>query len=203
MSRLSLLSAFATPVVNLRLTDFEEMNASLREAVETRRGSAATDRSNVGGWHSELDFFSWEVPAVRSLRAQVLSVIDELNQATFETGRAPSQDEMRLDAWANVLTTGAYNSLHAHPNALWSGVYYLTDNEVAEGYPFSGRLELIDPRPAASVGFADDMRLNGRFMINPREGQIIVFPSWLQHCVHPYFGVEARVSVAFNVVLLR
>jgi hypothetical protein len=31
---------------------------------------------------------------------------------------------------------------------------------------------------------------------------MIVFPSWLQHFVHPYFGGAERISVAFNVSIL-
>jgi hypothetical protein len=28
---------------------------------------------------------------------------------------------------------------------------------------------------------------------------MLMFPSWLQHCVHPYFGDAPRISIAFNV----
>jgi hypothetical protein len=28
---------------------------------------------------------------------------------------------------------------------------------------------------------------------------MVVFPSWLKHMVHPYYGSGERISVAFNV----
>jgi hypothetical protein len=31
---------------------------------------------------------------------------------------------------------------------------------------------------------------------------MIVFPGWLQHFVHPYFGSGERISIAFNVSVL-
>jgi hypothetical protein len=41
--------------------------------------------------------------------------------------------------------------------------------------------------------------LDGRYLIDPAPGLMIVFPSWLKHMVHPYYGTGERISVAFNV----
>ncbi len=34
-----------------------------------------------------------------------------------------------------------------------------------------------------------------------RTGQLIVFPSWLVHSVHPNPNQTARISVSFNIML--
>ena len=33
----------------------------------------------------------------------------------------------------------------------------------------------------------------------PRPGLIMLFPSWLQHQVRPYWGQGERISIAFNL----
>ena len=32
---------------------------------------------------------------------------------------------------------------------------------------------------------------------------MLVFPSWHQHMVHPFFGTGERISIAFNIQLLN
>ena len=78
------------------------------------------------------------------------------------------------------------------------GVYFVTGNPPVDGHPFSGKLELVDPRPGASLSYSERTRLYGRFLVNPQPGQLVVFPGWLQHQVHPYFGPAERISIAFN-----
>ncbi len=59
-----------------------------------------------------------------------------------------------------------------------------------------------DDRDAAGMVSVPGMRFAGRQVIAPEPGMMVVFPSWLQHCVHPFFGKLVRISVAFNVVVV-
>ena len=44
------------------------------------------------------------------------------------------------------------------------------------------------------------LELSGkRCLIEPIPGAMVVFPSWLNHQVHPFRGAGARISIAFNV----
>ena len=36
----------------------------------------------------------------------------------------------------------------------------------------------------------------------PVPGDMVVFPSWLEHSVAPFLGDELRICIAFNVKLL-
>jgi uncharacterized protein (TIGR02466 family) len=38
--------------------------------------------------------------------------------------------------------------------------------------------------------------------VQPEEGTLIVFPSWLNHLVLPNEGEEERISIAFNTQLV-
>ena len=192
--------AFGTPVFSLRWSDTEAMNKSLCETVlNARHRNEGVVRSNVGGWHSTTGFLDLDTDAVAELRTRLHALIADVRRRVLPPTKHNSAGQVRLEGWANVLGFGQYNTMHCHPNAVWSGVYYLTDNPKIAEHPFSGKLELVDPRPGAALEYHEESPLYGRFLLSPVAGQVILFPSWLNHIVHPYFGDALRISVAFNV----
>lgn len=195
-----ILSVFATPIVNTQLEDFVAHNDALATHIRAcAKATIGVARSNVGGWHSSNDFLSQGHPAVIALRAEIQRAVQTLSKIVARDPEDERHAQFQLEGWANLAKFGQYHSLHSHPNACWSGVYYVTGNpEAPPEYPLSGRLELIDPRPGASLSYADHTVLYGRFLVNPSPGQMVLFPGWLQHVVHPYFGDEERITVAFN-----
>ena len=40
-----------------------------------------------------------------------------------------------------------------------------------------------------------------KLRFDPEVGMMLVFPSWLQHFVDPFFGENERISIAFNVLI--
>lgn len=199
----TIVPIFTTPIANYLWKDSDALNAALRSELLQREGqNDGISRSNVGGWHSDTDLFAWDLECVAELHENIRRFIEELTSAFASDQERAAFEGFRVEGWANVLRYGQYNSLHSHPNAFWSGVYYVNGNPKPElEHAFSGKLELIDPRPGASLQYTPCSSLYGRFLVNPNPGQMIVFPGWLQHQVHPYFGPGERVSIAFNVVL--
>ncbi|MEO1573522.1 MAG: TIGR02466 family protein [Pseudomonadota bacterium] len=192
--------AFATPVINVRWSGMDAMNDALRMIIlDAERRTEGVVRSNVGGWHSTTGFLELGTDVVAELRGRICDLVTEVRARVLPADQGSNAARFHLEGWANVLRTGQYNTMHCHPNAVWSGVYYVTDNPTAGTHPFSGKLELIDPRPGAALEYREASSLYGRFMLSPVAGQIVIFPSWLNHIVHPYFGESPRISVAFNV----
>ncbi|MBW2255814.1 MAG: hypothetical protein JRI25_14605 [Deltaproteobacteria bacterium] len=103
-------------------------------------------------------------------------------------------------AWGTVMPPGAYSTLHEHHEAHWSAVFYADVGD--PGPPPSGALALVDPRrvPPACAGV---MLYPSTFTLQPENGMLVVFPSWLQRYVHPYDGTRPQVSVAANIHLER
>ncbi len=64
------------------------------------------------------------------------------------------------------------------------------------------QLALVDPRPGAS---ASSSALSDQALVHSfREGDIVVFPSWLSHYVPPspqLKQTEPRISVSFNAAV--
>jgi uncharacterized protein (TIGR02466 family) len=195
-----LMMAFATPVVAYPWPDSDELNRELAELVlADERKSDGVSRSNVGGWHSATDFLDRDAAPIRTPRQRVMSITAAITRAVTVASDAPRTFNCRIDGWANVSRHGHYNSVHSHPNCLWSGSYYVSAGEPDPDTRFNGRLELIDPRAGANMLAPESSTLQTRYLITPTPGLMVLFPSWLNHLVHPFFGRGARISIAFNV----
>ena len=48
----------------------------------------------------------------------------------------------------------------------------------------------MDPRPGNAVAI--------KRSIQPKPGQVAIFPGWLCHYVNPFRGLGERISIAFN-----
>jgi uncharacterized protein (TIGR02466 family) len=101
--------------------------------------------------------------------------------------------------WANVNTPGYAHPAHAHSNNFLSGVYYVTAPEGAGGLVF------LDPRKQHQVlvpALAEITPMNSTAArLAPAEGQMILFPSWLEHYTEENRSAVPRVSIAFNLML--
>jgi uncharacterized protein (TIGR02466 family) len=195
-----LMMAFATPVVAYPWPDSDPLNRELAELVLAAEGDAqAVGRSNVGGWHSTTDFLDLDAPSIRTLRQRITRMAIAITRAVTIAQAAPRTFNSQIDGWANVSRHGHYNIVHSHPNCLWSGTYYVSAGEPDPDGKYNGRLELIDPRAGANTLAPENTLLQGRYLITPRPGLMVLFPSWLNHFVHPFFGRGARISIAFNI----
>lgn len=111
-----------------------------------------------------------------------------------------------VQAWANINQRGDYHNLHNHPHSWLSGTYYVA---VPGRGAATHRTDLnpnaisfFDPRGQANMNaISGDGQFDPEFRIDPRPGQLLLWPSFLHHLVHPNLSDEARISVSFNVVL--
>jgi hypothetical protein len=80
-------------------------------------------------------------------------------------------------------------------------VYYVDAGTVNPDRPLSGVLEFLDPRAGVEAVTAPGDPYGEPLRVRPESGLMVVFPSWLYHWVHPYFGELPRIAVSFNVGL--
>jgi uncharacterized protein (TIGR02466 family) len=194
---------FAVPVLRHRWDDAAALNGSLRAAILAQEArSAGTAKSNAGGWQSSQDFLRWTGEAGRTLTARMAEAVNHatgrLIAALGTDAARTAQFSWKIAVWANVNRRGAYNKVHLHPGATWSGVYYVDagDPPPPERRE-SGRLSLLDPTTAAQMTFLTGL-LRPSLEVAPEDGLMILFPSYLPHMVHPYHGERPRISIAFN-----
>ncbi len=188
-----LRNIFPTVLMERRLEDVAPLNGRLREIILEREArDAGVVASNVGGWHSTADLMDWDFPEVRSLCDAFLVNGQQMTAAMLPAGMK-GRVKVRFfgGVWANVLRDGGYNRIHNHPGSVWSGCYYVSTGRAAAEPAHNGWIEFQDPRPGNIHG--------GKEAVEPHEGALLMFPSWLNHFVNPFKGEGERISVAFNL----
>ena len=118
--------------------------------------------------------------------------------------------------WSVHSYEGDYNPIHDHLTATPMGISFTTWTKVpkqigktAEGkdiedynlYNSSGAIDGFINFTYGLNQTADPERLRpsqSRY-VKPEEGKLLLFPSWMQHVVYPFFGKGERRTVAGNM----
>ncbi len=104
-------------------------------------------------------------------------------------------------ARANVNGDGHYNPVRVQAGYQWCAIYHVATGRPAAGRAMNGMLEIMDPRPAAPFANLERFAFGEPLEIEPTPGLVVIFPAWLQHCVHPFFGMGHRISITMNITL--
>jgi len=168
-------------------------NKMARDIINWSNQDPGVSKTNVKGWHSTTDM------ANKLEYQQLVKELFKMQEEIFNNEHLDRSSRLG-NMWANINPPGGMNQPHIHPNALFSGVYYIKS-------PIkSGRLKIYDPRPG--VQFIMPIRKPGNpgkdlwreANIDPVEGRIIMFPAWLWHAVEENQSNDIRISVSFNFI---
>ena len=165
-----------------------------REVIEWSKKDKGIRRTNMIGWHSTTEMH--QIPVFKPLVDELFKMQMEIYKEELLT-REPIIGNM----WANINPPGGYNRPHIHPNSHFSGVYYIKAPQN------SGEIVFNDPRSAAHMVMPERVKdikppshLWREVRVNPLEGRMLMFPSWLWHCVEPNESNDIRISVSFNFI---
>jgi len=183
---------FPTPIYIKELPNAVQLNQYLEQKIiQWSQQNKGVSKTNAGGWHSGTDMNKREEYNV--LTEELFKMQEEIYQKEHLSLK-PALGNM----WANINYPGCYNRPHLHPNALFSGVYWIKTPVQ------SGNLMLYDPRPGAQMTMPN--RKEGKLSpelwrevhYEPVAGRCIMFPAWLWHEVKPNESNDTRISVSFN-----
>ena len=143
-------------------------------------------------------------PAVAWLRDCINRTITDY----FRTLGMAYPIDWTLHGWANINRLGDYHDPHNHPHSYLSGTYYVqTPTDRAPLHSRKdvrpGAISFYDPRgPAVNMGaIRNDPYVNPEHTVQPKAGEILLWPAFLTHFVHPNLSETPRISISFNVVL--
>lgn len=200
----NILRAFPTLIGRFRVPNADEVNPILEKIILAREPQYhGKSKSNVGGWHSDIDFHTWpevrETDIVETFQSAVSHMVAMAAQA--------SKFNLQCDfvSWANVNRRGSHNSVHNHCNSHWSGVYYVKVPKFDEDdLPRAGDIMFYDPRGAVNMMMHPGKCNDGEAVrVSPVAGNLLIFPSWLYHSVNPFNSDIVRISIAFNARVER
>ena len=99
-----------------------------------------------------------------------------------------------MSSWATMTIPGSESVRHSHCNSYWSGVLYLTDDTspILFHRHEQGAIHL-------DVETITEYSSN-EIVFTPSMGQVVFFPSHLNHQVSKNTNKENRFSIAFNIL---
>ena len=167
---------------------------------EKKSSSGVASNIKQGLYESNFDFFTLENDSIQALlefcRHSVFQSAHDANRSQW-----PANARVGInvhESWCHITRTGGYHDMHVHPNSSWSGIYYIRTGE-CDVHTKNGSNRFYNPMlPGYSDISTRWCSMNSSFDMQPRDGQLIVFPSWIMHSATPYSGTTDRIVVAFN-----
>lgn len=206
---------FSTPVFSSRYPQSGALNAELKKFIleqeaqgDKYRNPEYIPSNQVRIFESSFDLFKDPNRAIQELKMFFLyGIVHAVREVNGYSQEECEKLRVVTDAWYHVTRFGGYISSHTHPNASWSAVYMVDPGEQAADLPKGGILNVKDPRVAANM-YLDPGNQNwkrphhvGSVNFEMQPGELLVFPSFIQHEVTPYFGQVPRITVAANCSL--
>lgn len=99
-----------------------------------------------------------------------------------------------MNSWINIAKMGVKHDYHTHPGYLIAGVYYFRVSEKQSGINFNNPNLMM-----YNCNFPEGNLSPQSIELIPNDGDIILFPAWLQHGTHENESDEERISIAFNI----
>lgn len=210
MPPLAISTYYAVPLARTVWPQAGRVNPPLRERLltwerdEGKRSSVPTEVPKHAVYESDFSLFFRDDPIIAELAQWCLSCLGELIMRINRYTPAEMQN-LRIyhHSWYHVTRHGGYTGMHDHPMASWSGVYCVTPGETRDDLPDSGLLRLHDTRAPSMYLDPGNARLvppyaTGTVPLRLKEGELVLFPSWLMHEVTPFKGRDERITIAFN-----
>lgn len=195
---MNIIQIFSTPIWDASLPNFDDHKDNFIKAVTEFRekNPVGVNKSNVGGGYQSPFNLTTD-----PILAPLFDFVCQMGlKAAFDL-QLVNVDAYLSAAWVNFNDTrSSSNYEHVHQDT-FSGVFYL------QIPPKSGKLVLnnasINPLwQGAMLTDKKNKFSSEKLKIEPVEGHIFLWPSYLPHGVEPNEHDESRISISFNVICI-
>ena len=186
-------ACFQTPMAYYYNTD---LTNDLKSYIYSLEGKGVESNVAIQIKHnlveSKFDLFSHESDIIQKTTQWIGSCIKEtVNTIQMEKyGYHLNFNE----SWYHITKTNGMHEPHLHPSCSWCGVFYVQSGDEGSG-------DTVFENPAKStyvdrgIHFLNNM---STVRVKPRDGMLVLFPSYLIHYQALYTGTQDRVVIAFN-----
>lgn len=132
----------------------------------------------------------------------------QVNAQAWPAGKL-SLDLRFAGCWFQIQNGQAFHDVHTHGNCSWSGVYYVQIDDAKQRAAhaslgeLNGATRFYGPYSQFQAGAYMDMGnaylQKNTIDIQPEEGMLVLFPSYLPHKAMAYEGDKDRIILSFNV----
>ena len=186
---------WATPIadyVNKDLAQELKKYVLKQDAQGIESGVAEFIKHNLT--ESKFDFFHSNEPVIR----ETIKWISECMKATLNTIHG-SDENYQIgfnETWYHITRTNGMHDTHKHPNCSWCGVFYLDPGDGEDGWT-----SFVTPIDSTYLDYGNRFLNDTALIMKPKEGLLILFPSYLAHGQKLYTGKKDRIVVAFNMTV--
>jgi hypothetical protein len=173
----------------------DEQIKNLLGQISQLKKSPSVSNTNDSCWRTESKYenIDW---LLKEITLKVFNAVDFYSQKDDVFANAIQhigKTQLKIFYWTNVNQQNSRNTIHSHTSAVFSGVYYIQGTE-------TGALRMINP--ANILGNCNKISPFTRdFYYEPKDRDLILWPSWLPHEVEPNYSDRERINIAYDVVL--
>lgn len=186
---------WATPMAdytNVELAQELKEYVLKQEAEGVESGVAEFIKHNLT--ESTFDFFHSDEPVIQKSLQWICGCL----KATLNSIHG-SEENYQIgfnESWYHITRTNGIHDVHKHPNCSWCGVFYLDPGDGEDGWT-----SFITPIDSSYHDYGNRFLMDTALNIKPKEGLLVLFPSYLAHGQKLYTGEKDRIVVAFNMTV--
>jgi len=190
---------FPTTIWTSIIHNYNELNNNIYIFIKNmeKNDPDGLKKSNFGGWHSKNFDIKDDIPSKFTK-----SISPHLNEALVDMNWDLKKQKIQITSmWSIINKNKAINERHIHGNNFISAAYYVKAPKNC------GNIIFYDPRSAPSFNHPitkEPNKINATTQsIEPKDGLLVLFPSFLHHSVEPNTSNEERVVISFNLNLTK
>lgn len=183
-------------------SDTADYISSLAEGLRElhRAKQAPGNQSLRHGTQTSGSLFNRPEPFIREFQERLHSIIKDRLSTLPADDEHPflsrqSQSITFQGSWSVCLSGEGHHVPHFHDQGWMSSAYYAQlPSTLGQAGDHSGWLQLGSPPKRLGLNLGPER------LIEPKAGQLVLFPSYMWHGTLPFFGKETRLTAAFDVV---
>ena len=203
MSSVETLNLFPVSVFKTRCQNHDVIKKYMMDMVYqdfVKKGPNDKTQNTYTDYVDGATFVHW--PYLHSLYEPTISLM--LQQIGFKDA---SKVSVKLNGWYVFTTHSTACFVHDHmggPSTIqFSAVHYVSLEEGSRGTVFMNPWAKLmkATTPSKDFKYVPDYYLNFNRCPEVSEGDIVLFPSWLDHCVPEHTNETLRITNAINIMI--
>ncbi|MGB8337767.1 MAG: TIGR02466 family protein [Burkholderiales bacterium] len=206
-----MLACWPIPIDKRQFAQAAQVNPVLARAFRAMRFGLTGDESSAFFASPDDLLQRVDLPEFRQLiefiAASLQETVKQANAQAWPSGRMSLRLEI-VGCWFQIQNGQAFHDIHTHGNCSWSGIYYVQIDppekrvQQANMGEHNGATRFYGPYSqflgGAHMDIGNAYLQKNTLDIQPEEGSLVLFPSYLPHKAMPYTGEKDRIVLSFN-----
>lgn len=128
----------------------------------------------------------------KDLEAELINYANEFPESI----KPPAASKFRISGWGVSLESGGHQLRHSHPEAIASGVLYLS-------VPTDMNLNDEDKQGSLYFSSGQGKPIEQSMHIQAIKGNLVMFPAYMPHETIPFVSTQERLCLAVNLIQVK